>query len=75
MTGSDIKRVAAAVSRDHWAVTVWRNGEEIVTIETDCLSGKEIGPADEEAIRTAAQNLRAFIGDHPCFPPSSAART
>jgi hypothetical protein len=48
---------------DHWAVTVWRNGEEVVTIEQACLSGREIGPADEDCIRIAAQHLMGFIGD------------
>lgn len=48
---------------DHWAVTVSRNGEEIVTIESECLAGREISEADEEAIRTAAHHLLAFIGD------------
>lgn len=47
----------------HWAVTVFRNGEEIVTIESNHLSGREISPEDEEAIRTAALNLLAFIGE------------
>lgn len=51
---------------DHWSVTVRRNGEEIVTIETAMLAGREISPADEEAIRTAARHLLAFIGD-PVF--------
>jgi hypothetical protein len=49
---------------DHWAVTIWRNGEEVITIETACLSGRVIiTPADEEVIRIAARNLLEFIGD------------
>lgn len=48
---------------DHFSVTVRRNGEEIVTIETNSLSGREISPADEETIRTAAINLLGFIGE------------
>jgi hypothetical protein len=52
------------LSPDHWAVTVWRNGEEVVTIETAYLAGREITPADEECIRTAAQHLMGFIGGH-----------
>jgi hypothetical protein len=50
---------------DHWAVTVWRNGIEVVSIGIDSLSGKEIEPADKEAIRNAARNLLAFIGEVP----------
>ncbi len=48
---------------DHWSVTVSRNGEEIVTIESNSLSGREIGPEDGAAIRTAARHLLSFIGD------------
>lgn len=47
----------------HWAVTVYRGGEPIVTIESNCLSGRDIDPEDEDAIRTAAKHLLAFIGD------------
>lgn len=47
---------------DHWAVTVWRNGEEVVTIESSCLSGREISEADEKAIRIAALHLLGFVG-------------
>jgi len=43
----------------HWA----RAGENIVTIESNCLSGREISPEDEETIRTAARHLLSFIGD------------
>lgn len=51
--------------REHWAVTVLRSGEEIVTIESNCLSGREITPEDEETIRIAVRHLLAFIGDPP----------
>lgn len=54
---------------DHWSVTVERNGERVVTIETNCLAGRETSAEDEEAIRTAAQHLLAFIGD-PAPRPS-----
>lgn len=49
--------------RPHWSVTVSRDGEEIVTIESNCLSGREISAADEDAIRTAARHLLSFIGE------------
>ena len=48
---------------EHWAVTVERSGERIVTIEANCLSGRDLAPGDEETIRTAAHHLLAFIGD------------
>ena len=53
------------MSEDHWSVTVERNGERIVTIETECLAGREPSAEDEEAIRTAARHLLAFIGAPP----------
>ena len=46
-----------------WAVTVERDGEKVVTIETNCLSGREISAEDTQAIRTAAHHLLAFIGE------------
>lgn len=53
---------------DHWAVTVRRNGEEIVTIESNSLAGREISPEDEKAIETAAHHLLSFIGRSPFLP-------
>lgn len=51
----------------HWAVTVERDGEKIVTIESNCLSGREISAEDSEAIRNAAWHLLSFLGDPaPC---------
>jgi hypothetical protein len=51
---------------EHWSVTVSRDGEEIVTIESNSLSGRELTSEDEAAIRLAAHHLLAFIGDgHP----------
>lgn len=46
----------------HWAVTVCRNGEEIVTIESNCLSGRELSVEDTKIIHRAACNLLGFIG-------------
>lgn len=50
------------MSDKHWSVTVSRKGEEIVTIEPNCLSGRACAPEDEAAIRVAASHLLAFIG-------------
>lgn len=47
----------------HWSVTVSRHGEDIVTIETNMLAGREISHEDEEAIRAAAYSLLGFIGE------------
>lgn len=47
----------------HWSVSVHRNGEQVVTIESNCLSGREISEADAEVIRTCAEHLRSFVGE------------
>jgi hypothetical protein len=59
----------------HWAVTVRRNHEDLVTIESNCLSGKsEFSDEDARVIRMAADHLSAFIGpertpeDEPFIP-------
>jgi len=52
---------------DHWSVTVERNGETVVCIESNSLSGRRISDADEHAIAVSAQALLAFIG-HPAVP-------
>ena len=51
------------VRNETWAVTVYRNGEAVVTIETNLLAGRDISAEDEQAIRTAATHLLAFIGE------------
>lgn len=55
------------MAEGHWLVTVERNGEKVVTIEPNCLSGRDVSREDEDAIRAAAGHLLAFIGDPP--PP------
>lgn len=47
----------------HWGVDVRVNGEHVLTIELNCLSGRELSDVDEHAIRTAARHLLAFVGD------------
>jgi len=48
----------------HWSVTVECDGKHVVTIAHNHLSGDP--EPNEEAIRTAANHLLAFIGDpHP----------
>lgn len=49
--------------RGYLSVTVARDGETIVTIETNCLSGRDLSPEDEQSIRDAAGQLLSFIGD------------
>lgn len=47
----------------HWSVTVERDGEEIITIESNGLAGREISEEDERVIRVCALHLLSFIGD------------
>ncbi|MGN7710807.1 hypothetical protein [Agrobacterium radiobacter] len=52
--------------KQHWAVEVRVDGEQVITIESDCsLAGiNPLGPY-EESVRLAAENLNAFIGRRP----------
>lgn len=50
---------------EHWRVSVETSGDQIVAIEPEMLAGREISEADEDAIRTAAHHLLAFINDPP----------
>ena len=65
--------MASDQSTQTWGVTVYRNGEQVVTIESGSLAGREITPEDEDAIRCAAESLLAFIGE-PVAPCISARR-
>ena len=49
-------------SNEHWSVTIERNGDNIVTIGSNLLSGRDLNTDDECAIRTAAEHLLAFVG-------------
>lgn len=49
--------------RVRWTVMVERDGENLVTIGWNHLSGKStLSPQDEEVIRTAAHHLLSFVG-------------
>ena len=52
----------APVPVRHWSVTVSVEGEEVVTIESNCLSGIENVTDYRKEIISAAENLFAFIG-------------
>lgn len=53
-----------------WAVSVERNGENIVTIESHCLSGRDISPEDARVIEMAADHLLSFLDKAPSPEPS-----
>ena len=46
----------------HWAVTVAVDGENVLTIDRNCLCGVEDIDDHAETIETAARHLLAFIG-------------
>lgn len=64
-------------NKPHWSVTVSVDGQEVVTIESNSLSGIENVSDYREQIITAADHLIAFIGrdDGPYFdfPPDKEA--
>lgn len=48
---------------EHWSVSVSRNGENLVTIESNMLAGQpEFSDEDARVIRSCAAHLLAFIG-------------
>lgn len=59
-----------ALKPQHWAVSVSADGTEILTIESNCLSGVENIADYADTVRTCADHLHAFIGPHT--PPPEA---
>lgn len=49
-------------SESHWSVSVERDGENVVTIESNCLSGRDLSEQDRATIRHCAAHLLAFVG-------------
>jgi len=47
---------------DSWAVNVYRNGDQILTIASRELSGIDLTPEDAAVIRRAAEQLLSFLG-------------
>lgn len=66
ISGRHPRRIAISMSdlrtTQHWSVTVTRNGEDVITISSNGLSGRELSVEDEKVIRTAADHLLAFVG-------------
>lgn len=60
-TTSAPKVGSSAIVR-HWSVTVAVEGTNVVTIESNCLSGLENVTDFRPEIIEAAENLLAFIG-------------
>ncbi len=58
----------------HWAVAVERNGETVLNIASNFLSGRDLGPEDKATIRTAAEHLLAFIGYEAPLPSQDRVR-
>jgi hypothetical protein len=47
----------------HWGVSVDVDGENILRIESNCLSGRNLSEEDLELIRMCARNLLSFAGE------------
>jgi hypothetical protein len=57
------------MSGKHWAVMVYRNGENLLTIESNSLAGKpEFNDDEAQCIRDCGRHLLAFIGGDECVP-------
>lgn len=53
------------MSQKHWAVSVSREGETILTIESNCLAGRDLSAEDQQCVRDCARHLLSFVGDNP----------
>ena len=61
---ADALRETPKPKRAHLSVEVTRNGYTLVTIESNCLSGKpEFTHDDAQYIRDCARHLLVFIGE------------
>jgi len=49
----------------HWAVEIRVNGDEILTLESNCLSGIENIADYRDVVVNCAEHLLAFIGKDP----------
>lgn len=58
-----------------WEVIVSMNGESILTIGTNILTGAEMTPEYEAAVRGAARHLLAFLGDTVAAAPEPPAES
>lgn len=56
------RRVASRLQTERWVVSVERNDERVVTIESNCLSGRDLSEEDERVIKLTARHLLAFVG-------------
>ena len=54
--------------REGYAVTVSKDGENILTIEHECLSGRELTEAEARVVWDAGEHLKAFAGDPDLTP-------
>lgn len=47
---------------EHWGVDVRLNGERVLTIESNCLSGRDLSDEELEAVYQCALHLIGFCG-------------
>ena len=55
----------AETKTQHWAVTVRVDGSEVLTIESNCLSGVDNIADYADTVRECGEHLLAFIGSRP----------
>jgi hypothetical protein len=64
------KRLASSEETQFWAVTVSRNGEDVVTIASTHLSGlAKLSDEDKRVIRLAADRLFSLVGPAEGWSP------
>lgn len=47
----------------HWGVYCYVNHKQVLTIESNCVFGRDLSDEDKEAIRSMAEHLLAFVGE------------
>lgn len=55
----------------HWGVDIRVNGERVLTIESNCLSGIDNISDYADTVRECAHHLLAFIGDGVAEPQNT----
>lgn len=60
---SGAERHRAVSQQKHWAVSVFSDGETVLTIESNCVCGRDLSDDDKQLVRDCAQHLLAFVGE------------
>ena len=49
-------------SPEHWGCDIRIDHDHVLTIEANCIFGRELAENDEEVIRNIAEHLLCFVG-------------